>query len=75
MAKATDVNFDYIPHQRYIVEIKDEQTDRVYYTERICGITQATMLKDGYNNQKNFTAKIHDTKTGEILEGDFTTSG
>lgn len=67
MAKETDVNFDYIPGKRYIVEIKDEQTGEVYYSERISVLSTAKMLKDGYNALKDYLSKIHDTQTGKII--------
>lgn len=67
MAKETDVNFDYIPGQRYIVEIKDETTGTSLFTRRICFKSNAVAVSDGYNSHKDFTARIHDTKAGEVI--------
>jgi len=71
MAKETDENFDYIPGQRYIVEIQDEQTGKSLFSRRFCFLSNAATVRDGCNGHKDLTAQIHDTKTGEILEGDF----
>ena len=67
MAKETDVNFDYIAHQRYIIEIKDEVTERNYFTKRIGSLRLAVNSADEYNAMSGLTARIHDTKTGEII--------
>ncbi len=67
MAKETDVNFDYIAHQRYIIEIKDEVTEKTYFTKRIGSLRVAVNSADEYNTMTGLTARIHDTKTGEII--------
>lgn len=67
MAKETDVNFNYIPNQRYIVEIKDGDTGQTHHSKRICSIEMAGAMKDSYNSHAGFTARIHDTKTGEVI--------
>jgi len=71
MAKETEVNFDYIPRLRYVVEIKDKDWKQPLFTKRICTIKEAVRETDDLNALAGFTAKIHDTKTGKILEGDF----
>ena len=67
MAKETDVNFDYIAHQRYIIEIKDNETGRVYFTERIGTLRRAVSCANEYDLASGLSARIFDTKTGEII--------
>jgi len=66
MANETDVNFDYIPRLRYIVEIKDMRWTHPVFSKRLCAKSTAKTLKDSYNALIGFTARIHDTKTGEV---------
>jgi hypothetical protein len=75
MAKETDVNFVYIPRQRYIVEIKDKNWKRPVFTRRICSINEAVRERNDLSALTGITARIHDTKTGVVIEGDFLTSG
>ena len=67
MAMETDVNFDYIAHQRYIIEIKDEVTERSYFTKRIGDLRLAVNSADEYIVIAGLTARIFDTKTGEVI--------
>jgi len=67
MAKETDVNFEYIPHERYILEIKDLETERIYYSRRIGSLPKAISTACEYNILAGLSARILDTKTGEII--------
>ena len=67
MAKETDVNFEYIPHERYIIEIKDKESGRTYHTRRIGTLRYAVNAANEYNSMAGLTARILDTKTGEII--------
>ncbi len=66
MAKRTDVNFDYISNQRYIVELLDETTGQIFYSTRICGYFTAWEMWNKFDRMKGFTAKLHDTKDGTV---------
>lgn len=65
--KETDMNFDYISTGRYIVEIMNKDWKQPLFTKRMKFKSTAETVKDGHNRIKGFTAKIHDTKTGEII--------
>ena len=67
MAKETDVKFQYIPNERYIIEIKDEVTKRSYFTKRIGDLRLAVNSADEYIVIAGLTARIFDTKTGEVI--------
>lgn len=67
MAKETDENFEYISNQRYIIEIKVQETGKVYYTKRIGTLPAAVDIAADYNMIADLAAVIMDTKTGEFL--------
>lgn len=75
MAKETDVNFEYIPRLRYIVEIKNENQGQLLFTKRICSVGEAVKERDALDALIGLTARIYDTKTGKVLEGDFASNG
>lgn len=60
-------NFQYLYNKRYLVEIKDRESERIYYTRRIGTLAKAVRIAGEYNLLKDLTAKILDTKTGEII--------
>ena len=66
-ANETDVNFEYIPGGRYIVEINDENWKAPIFSRRLHSIAVAQGMKDEHQNLQGMSAKIHDTKTGEII--------
>ena len=79
-ANETDVNFEYIPHERYIIEIKDKESGRTYHTRRIGTLRYAVNAADEYSSMaaaqemkdehkflRGMSARIHDTMTGEII--------
>ena len=67
MAKETDVKFQYIPNERYIIEIKDKESGRFYYTKRTGALSRAVSMAGEYNVSAGLSARIFDTKTGEII--------
>lgn len=68
MAKGTDVNFEYISNERYIIETQDIETGRVYYTKRTATLAKAVRVASEYNLIADLSTKIFDTKTGEIIQ-------
>ena len=54
---------EYVPRQRFVVEIRDEQTERVFYSKRIGIKKDAVDVRDEYNLLKDVLAIIIDTKT------------
>ena len=67
MANETDVNFEYIPGGRYIVEINDENWKAPIFSRRLKSIATAQGMKDEHQNLQGMSARIHDTKTGKII--------
>ena len=67
MANETDVNFDYIPRRRYIIEIKNERTGKSTFGKRLGARKIAEAMKNKHNQHIGIAARIHDTKTGEII--------
>ena len=67
MVNETDVKFQYIPGQRYIVEINDENWKAPIFSRRLHSIAVAQGMKDEHQNLQGMSAKIHDTKTGEVM--------
>jgi len=67
MANETDVNFEYIPGGRYIVEINDENWKAPIFSRRLKSIATAQEMKDEHKFLEGMSARIHDTKTGEII--------
>lgn len=54
---------EYVPRQRFVVEIRDEQTGKVFYSKRIAIKKKAEKVRDTYNVLKDVLAIIIDTKT------------
>ena len=67
MANETDVNFEYIPGGRYIVEINDENWKAPIFSRRLKSIATAQEMKDEHKFLRGMSARIHDTKTGKII--------
>lgn len=56
----------YIPHKRFVVQIKDENSGRIFYSNRFCFETTANTLKNHYNIISGYMARVFDTKSGEV---------
>ena len=59
-------SFSYVSNLRYVVEITDQKTDRIYYTHRYKSKKIAQDIRDTYNILRDMSAQIFDTKTGEF---------
>jgi len=54
---------EYVPGERFVVEITDKQTGKVFYTKRIARKIKAEKIRTSYNMLKDVLAIIIDTKT------------
>lgn len=59
-------NMEYVKHKRYVIEIKDEVSGRIFYSKRLCYMSAAQQLKGHYNKIAGYFATCFDTKTGEF---------
>lgn len=66
MSFNTKNGFGYIPNKRFIVEIKDNDTGRLFYTKRIKLEREAFNVRNDYNSLHSMTALVCDTLTGEM---------
>ena len=67
MSEALNERFQYIQNQRYIIEIQDKDSGRVYYTKRIGTLAKAVGDSAEYNLMAGISARIFDTKIGEVI--------
>lgn len=56
---------EYVPGGRFIVEIRDEQTGRVFYSRRIRLLSDAEGIRDKYNLLRDYLGIVIDTKTAQ----------
>ena len=56
---------EYIQYKRFVVEIKDEESGRIFYSKRFCQRYTAATVKRDYNKLAGYMARLFDTKTGE----------
>lgn len=66
MAEQEKYGLRYIRNKRYVVQIKDEKSGRIYYTKRFNVERSATIVKNEYDNLAGFISRVFDTKTGEV---------
>lgn len=66
MDNNTKIELNYIPGKRFVVEIKDEDSGRLFYTKRFRTEGIAFNVRDEYNMPRSMSAKVCDTKTGEM---------
>ena len=66
MRNSTKDDLKYITNQRFLVEIKDKLTGKLFYTKRIKKEKEAFSVRDEYDCLKSMSAKVCDTKTGEM---------
>ena len=57
---------EYIRYKRFVVEIKDVKSGRIFYTKRFCFKTTGKRVKNEYDMLAGFISRLFDTKTGEI---------
>lgn len=67
MCVKTSVDLRYIRGQRFFVEISLDGTKRRHYTKRIARRETADGVKARYDRLKGLSARVFDTKTGEII--------
>lgn len=56
---------EYKPGGRFVVEIRDGQTGRVFYSKRIRLQCDAEGIRDKYNRMKDFLGIVIDTKKAQ----------
>jgi len=59
-------DLQYVKYKRYLVEIKDEESGRIFYSKRLCFRGDATQIRSHYNKIAGYIARLFDTKTGEV---------
>jgi len=67
--KINSDQLDYIPWQRYIVEIKDNKAGLRFMSKRFYAKKTAISVSCGWNALIGISADLWDTKTGEIIHG------
>lgn len=67
MCVKTNIDLRYIRGQRFLVEISLDRIRRRYYTKRIARRETADGVRARYDGLKGLSARVFDTKTGEII--------